>query len=183
LAIFTIWITWRAKSLEVGSRGLQSKPALIGKQAPDFRLTTLDGHTVSLADFRGRKKVVIGFWASWCGPCRMEMPALGRLYKSTHKDDANFEFLAISMDDDRAAAETASKNDKLPFPVLMDSAGKTAGAYEVEAIPTLLLVDEQGKVTWGETGFQSATEIMLATELGIKNYTPQFGKETDAGAH
>jgi peroxiredoxin len=156
---------------------------MIGKQAPDFQLNTLDGSIVSLADFRGKKKVVLGFWASWCGPCRIELPVMRRFYQSTHKDAANYEFLAISMDEDRDAAEIVAKHDKLPFPVLMDTAGKTAGRYKVDAIPTLLVVDENGKVEWGETGFQSTTEILLATALGIRNYTPQFGTQTDANAH
>jgi peroxiredoxin len=183
LAIFSVWITWRAKALELSLREQNSKPVMIGKQAPDFQLAALDGRTVSLSDFRGKKKVVISFWASWCGPCRLEMPAMRRFYQSTHKGAANFEFLAISIDDDRADAETAATHDKLPFPVLMDSTGKTAGLYKVDAIPTLLVVDEQGKVVWGETGYQSVTEILLATELGFKNYIPQFGAQADASSH
>jgi peroxiredoxin len=167
LGIFTIWITWRAKSLELGSLEINSKPLMIGKQAPDFHLAAMDGRTVSLSDFRGRKKVVIDFWASWCGPCRLEMPEMRRFYQSAHKGDANFEFLAISIDDDLVAAETAAKHDKLQFPVLLDSLGKTA----------------QGKVIWGETGYQSATEILLATELEIKHYTPQFEGQSDAASH
>jgi peroxiredoxin len=183
LAIFTVWITWKAKSLELSSRDSQSKPAMVGKQAPDFQLTTLDGRIVTLAEFRGKKKVVIDFWASWCGPCRIEMPVMRRFYQSTHKADAKFEFLAISTDEDRADAESAAKHDKLPFTVLMDSAGKTASAYQVEAIPTLLVIDEQGKVEWGETGFRTMTEIFLATALDIKDYKPQFGTESDAVTH
>jgi len=183
LAVFTVWITWRAKTLETGSKEHPSTPAIVGKPAPDFQLTSLDGRVVSLADFRGKKKVVVSFWASWCGPCRLEMPELSRFYKSTHKDDAGFELLAISIDDERAPAETAAKEDKMPFPVLMDSESKTANAYHVEAIPTLLVIDEQGKVVQGYTGLQTAMEVVLATDLGIKNYVPQFGGQTDAGGH
>jgi len=182
LAIFTVWITWRAKTLE-SSSGPPSIPVIVGQPAPDFQLTSLDGRVVTLAEFRGKKKVVISFWASWCGPCRMEMPELRKFYASTHKDDANFELLAISIDDERAAAEKAAKEDKLTFPVLMDASGTTAKAYHVDAIPTLLVIDEQGKVTQGFTGLQPAVEAMLAAGLGIKDYVFQPGGQTDAAGH
>lgn len=183
LAIFTVWITWRAKTLEMGRSGHQSVPEMVAKPAPDFQLTALDGRVVTLAEFRGKKKVLISFWASWCGPCRMEMPELRRFYGTTHKDDANFELLAISIDDERSAAEKAAREDKMPFPVLMDVSGTTAKAYHVDAIPTMLVIDEQGKVAEGYTGLQTAMEVILAADLGIKNYVPQFGGQTDAAGH
>jgi peroxiredoxin len=155
---------------------------MMGKQAPDFQLSNLNGQTVSLSDFKGRK-VVIGFWASWCGPCRVEMPMLVKFYRTTHKEDSKFEILAISTDTDPSAAELAAHHDKMPFPVLMDSSQKTAKAYQVEAIPTLLLVNEQGKVEWSQIGSQSSTDILLAGQLGIKNYTPQFGAQANAAGH
>ncbi len=183
LAIFTVWITWRAKKLEISSSGHEATPVLVGQPAPDFQLTSLDGGVVSLADFRGKKKVVVSFWASWCGPCRIEMPELRRFYGATHKDGADFELLAISIDDERSAAEKAAKEDKLPFPVLLDLSGNTAKAYHVDAIPTLLVIDEQGKVVQGYTGLQTAMEMMLAANLGIKNYVPQLGGQADAAGH
>jgi peroxiredoxin len=183
LACFTIWITWRAKSLELSTRDAQTKPVMVGKQAPDFQLVALDGRKVSLAEFRGKKKVVISFWASWCGPCRTEMPVMRRFYQTTHSDAAKYEFLAINVDDERDAAETAAKHDKMPFPVLIDSTGSTARDYKVEAIPTLLVVNEEGNVDWGETGFQPTSEIFLAAQLGIKNYAPQIAVKDDVGEH
>jgi thioredoxin-like negative regulator of GroEL len=65
----------------------------------------------------------------------------------------------------------------------MDSDGKIAKAWHVEAIPTLLVVDEQGKVVQGYTGMQPAMGAVLAVDLGIQNYVPQFGGQTDAGGH
>ena len=183
LAIFSVWITWRAKMLETGETSRASTPVLIGQIAPDFQLTSLDGRIVSLADYRGKKKVVVSFWASWCGPCRIEMPELRKFYQSTHKDDASYEFLAISIDEERAPAETAAKEDKLPFPVLMDIGGKIARVYHVDAIPTLLVIDEQGKVAEGYTGLQPAIEVQLAGNLGIKNYLPQVGGLNDAAGN
>ena len=64
LAVFTVWITWRAKMLEIGETSTPSTPVLVGQIAPDFQLTTLDGRNVSLSDYRG-KKVLLAAWASW----------------------------------------------------------------------------------------------------------------------
>ena len=174
LAVFTIWITWQAKALELRVRGNNPGAALTGKPAPDFALPSLDGRTVSLADYRGRK-VVLSFWASWCGPCRMEAPVLRTFYERTHKESADYEVLAISLDDTREAAQTAAAELKMPFPVLLDVSSKVAGRYLVEGIPTLVVIDRDGKVQYSSVGFDMTMGILLAQQLGIKNYTPTAG--------
>ncbi len=108
LAVFTLWITWRAKAIEIGATPEGAASRLVGKQAPDFALETLDGQKVSLADYHG-KTLVASFWASWCGPCRLEMPVLTKFYREQHKADSNFEILAISIDTKRDEAAAAAK--------------------------------------------------------------------------
>jgi peroxiredoxin len=183
LALFTVWISWRAKALEIGLNTVSRRTALLHKPAPDFALKSLDGRSVSLADFRGKQKLVVSFWASWCGPCRMELPALRAFYKQTHKAGADFELVAVSIDDDRNAAEEYATGAKMPFPVLWDAAQKTAGAYGVDSIPQVFVIDKDGTVTFGQTGFSPGLEIMLANALGIENYTPAImPKKADEGA-
>jgi peroxiredoxin len=176
LAVFTVWITWQAKKLESRLRGPNPSAALRGQAAPGFELTALDGRSVSLANYRG-KNVVVSFWASWCAPCRREMPSLRSFYQRTHNAGSDYEVLAISLDETRAAAQNAATEWKIPFPVLLDSTGHVAGHYRVKGIPTLVVIDKLGKVQYAKTGFDIGTEFALAQQLGIKNYAPAPGAQ------
>lgn len=166
LVVFTIWITWRAKSLESRSQISGSAVAMLHKPAPDFRLPALDGRTISLADYRG-KKVVVSFWASWCGPCRLELPVLRSFFDKAYRRDGNFEILSINLDEDREAAETAAEQAKLPFPVLLDPGQKIANAFGVQGIPALFVIGKTGHVDYGGVGFNPGLEMLLAGQLGI----------------
>ena len=178
LAFFTVWITWRAKAVEMRVHGHESGAGLRGRPAPDFQLSSLDGRTVRLADFRGRR-VVVGFWASWCGPCRVELPALRRFYLQARKAEGEaFDILAISVDSNPEDARRAAAELKIPFPVLLDTDWKVSSSYAVEGIPALFLIDADGKVKFVETGFNPATEVILATQLGLKNYNPAAVENT-----
>ncbi len=157
--------------------------ALVNKKAGDFSLQGLDGQTVTLADYRGKKKVIVSFWASWCGPCRRELPVLADFYKKYHKDGSNFEILAISIDDDRADAEAYASQAKLPFPVLWDPANKAAEAYSVEAIPSIFVIDSNGTIVYGSTGMDMAMEVILATQLGIDLKSKKPGVADDDGSN
>ncbi|HLZ13980.1 MAG TPA: TlpA disulfide reductase family protein [Candidatus Acidoferrum sp.] len=184
LLLFTVFITWRAKRIEKALASHDTISSLDGKPAPNFSLDSLDGHKVTLADYRGRKKVVISYWASWCGPCRVELPEMKRFYEKYHKDDSDFEFVAISIDEDREAAEEYAQKAKLPFPVLLDLGHEAADAYSVDAIPATFIVDKDGKVKRTQTGLDEAMEVKLGIELGLKmenGIPPSAGKSGDDG--
>jgi len=113
-----------------------------GKQAPDFKLKTLDGKEVSLSDYRG-KVVLINFWATWCPPCREEMPLFERVYKKYR--DKGFEILAISTDTSTEPVKKFVKEYKLSFLILMD-ADNVSGLYGIQGLPTSFLIDREGKI-------------------------------------
>jgi peroxiredoxin len=178
LAVFTIFITRRVKRLEKSVLERTSASVMISKSAPEFTLPALSGDTISLADYRGKKTVVVSYWASWCGPCKVELPELRDFYKRYHKANANFEILAISIDEEKADAEKYAAAEKLPFPVLFDPQSKTADAYSVEGIPTLFVIDESGKIIHAHAGLEQAMQIQLMGELGLKYSDVDAGGET-----
>jgi peroxiredoxin len=169
LAAFTVWITWRAKALELDLGVNSQKLALTGRQAPDFHLPALDGRTVSLSDFHGRKVAVV-FWASWNNGSHPAMASLGLFYRNNRPADANFDIIAISVGDDRKAVQDFVTQNRVTFPVLLDGSEATAKAFHVRSIPAAVVIDANGKVTWGSVGFTQRLAFDLARELGVTNF-------------
>jgi cytochrome c biogenesis protein CcmG, thiol:disulfide interchange protein DsbE len=174
LAAFTIWISWCAKTLELRLSASRST-LLRDRTAPDFSLPALDGRTISLRDYRDRKTLIVFFWASWCGPCRLEAPLLSAFYNRTHGSNDHFEIIGINIDEEREAADAFARKTKLPFPVLLDASKAVATAYGVDQIPVLYVIDTHGVVTSVQVGLEPGLDIQLAQLLGIKNYVPQMG--------
>jgi len=168
LAMFTVFLTWRTKSLEETIDRRRPTPELLSKNAPDFSLPTLDTRTISLAEYRGKKTVVVSYWASWCLPCRVELPELRDFYKTYHHENSDFEVLAISLDEEKSDAEQYASAEKLPFPVLLDPKSKAAAAYSVDGIPTLFVINKNGEVTYVQEGLETGLQFQLISQLGIE---------------
>ena len=169
VAAFTVWITWRAKSFELDLGGNSTRLALVGKQAPDFHLPALDGRTVSLSDFHGRKLAVV-FCASWNNGSHPAVASLGLFYRNNRPADANWDMIAISVGDERKAAQDFITQSKVIFPVLLDASEATAKAFQVRSIPAVAVIDGNGKVTWGFVGFTQRLTFDMARELGVTNF-------------
>ena len=126
----------------------------IGETAPDFSLETLDGEMVKLSDFEG-KKVVVNFWATWCKPCREEMPDLQSVYEQKEKDVV---ILAVNMDahnDVKGFIDSYS----VTFPILLDEEDEVADLYQIISLPTTYFIDERGKIVQKHIG--QITDVQL----------------------
>lgn len=123
----------------------RAKEIRVGGLAPNFTLRTIDGKTVSLADYKG-KVVLVNIWATWCPPCQQEVPSMVRLYKEMKGKD--FEILAVSIDDQDLPNTLISfaRVYEMGFPILMDSRSEVAKLYRTTGVPESFLVDRNGIV-------------------------------------
>ncbi len=128
---------------EQTTAGVPAVGFLPGKTAPAFTLTDVDGKTVSLADYKG-KVVMVDFWATWCGPCKLELPHLVDLQKQYA--DKDFVILGLSMDDDKPEmVKQFAEENGLPYTIVMGDEG-TQGRYGVTGYPTAFLIDKGGVI-------------------------------------
>lgn len=114
-----------------------------GDIAPDFGLKTIEGEEVSLSDYRGQK-VIVNFWATWCPPCRAEIPDFRKLYKN--KD---VEILAVNLTDTESSRDNVApfvEDFEMTFPVLMDEDSEVSTTYQVMAYPTSYMIDSNGHI-------------------------------------
>lgn len=144
--------------------GLPGQAAHTNFRAPAFTLAALDGTTVSLTDLRGRI-VLVNFWATWCVPCRSEMPAIEAAYQAHAVHD--FAVLAINVGEDDNTVKTFVDEFHLTFPILLDRDLKVVQQYEVQALPTSLFVDRDGIIRATSLGGmnRASIEAELATLL------------------
>src|SRR5210317_1192589 len=147
LLIAVVFSIFAASSL--ASSGMEGQPA------PDFALKSSTGENLRLSEFRG-DVVMINFWATWCGPCRQEMPLLDDLYSRYQR--VGFSLLGVNIDDDSRRAMQMVEELGVDFPVLFDEAKEVSRLYEVEAMPVTVLVDREGTVRYVHHGYKPGYE-------------------------
>jgi peroxiredoxin len=123
--------------------------------APDFTLRQVDGPNLRLGEQRGRV-VMVNFWATWCGPCRIEMPHLARLYDKYR--GSGFVLLGVNIDDDPNAAKALAGKLGIKFPVLLDTDKRVVAAYDLNAMPATVLIDRDGRVRHLHRGYREGVE-------------------------
>lgn len=127
------------------SSGEAAPPASVkeGFSAPDFTLPTLDGGNVNLSALRGQV-VIINFWTTWCPPCRVEMPALNRVYARYRESGLLLLGVNSTVQDDEQAVRRFVSEEGLSFPVLLDRDGEVSRLYRLQALPTTVFVGRDG---------------------------------------
>ncbi|MCG3156024.1 MAG: Thiol-disulfide oxidoreductase ResA [bacterium] len=147
--------------------GRPSQAVPESEKLADFTLPTLAGESVNLRSFEGEKVVVVNFWATWCGPCRREIPDFNEVYANYR--ERGVEFLGISLDDDpRAAVPAFMARIPIAYPVLIGSP-EIATRYNVNGIPQTIIIDRAGRVVSNFVGMLSAGQLREVLEQALRN--------------
>jgi peroxiredoxin len=130
--------------------------------APDFTLKTAAGPNLRLAEQRGQV-VMVNFWATWCAPCKQEMPHLNALYDKYRS--TGFVLLGVNVDDDPAKAMAEAAKLGIKFPVLLDTAKAVSRAYALNAMPTTVVIDRDGQVRHVHQGYRNGMEQLYDQQV------------------
>jgi thiol-disulfide isomerase/thioredoxin len=137
------------------------KKELAGKQAPDLRVTDLQGNPISLADLKG-KTVLLDFWTTWCPPCQADAPVLDRLTQKYGKKDLRV--IGISVSEDRETVEKFLKKHPHSFPVVLSSENLLPRPYQIGVLPTYLIIAPDGTLMTAEQGDQGFSRLRKSLE-------------------
>ena len=138
IAAFSYYIFYKPQPHEAQVSAVSVE---LGMPAPDFELSDVSGKTVRLSDYRG-KVVLLNFWATWCPPCREEMPSMERLYEKLRA--RNFELLAVNVETDDKPVLAFLEDHPHSFPVLRDNRGMLQDMYNVHRFPETFIINTQG---------------------------------------
>jgi peroxiredoxin len=156
-ALFALTVTLTLLLVPHGTLALNG-----GQPAPEIGLTDQSGQRIDLASLRG-KVVLVDFWASWCAPCREELPVLERLYQ-THRA-AGLVVVGVNVDQQASNMSRFLERQPLSFPVVHDGEHAVAGRYEPTTMPSSYLIDRAGVVRHVHRGFRAADAAVLDTEI------------------
>tara|TARA_R110000737_G_C14565207_1_gene483066 strand:- start:917 stop:1456 length:540 start_codon:yes stop_codon:yes gene_type:complete len=136
-----------------------SQALTLGEKAPDFTLKTLSGENLNLMEQRGNI-IVINFWASWCGPCRIEMPILQEFHEQYQ--DLGVAVWGVNVEQENQAGLNYIRELAVDFPIFFDASNDVSASYDVEAMPTTVIIDRHGKVRSVFRGYQKGYEKKYA---------------------
>ena len=170
LGLGLVWIVSSRVSAEQSTAPGIAQPQE-GFLAPDFQLTSLAGENIRLSDLRGRA-VILNFWASWCPPCRAEMPAIQAVHEKYSAEDLIVVAINASSQDNLDAAQEFLDSLNLSFLVLKDTTGSVQELYQVTALPTTFFIDRQGIIQKLVIGGPMSEALLNVTAQSIQEATP-----------
>ncbi len=139
---------------------------VVGAPAPDFTLQSLDGQAVALSDYRGQV-VLLNFWATWCEPCKLEMPAFDEVQQSVGPQ--GLQVLAVNFDEPAAVVQAFQDELGLTFPLLLDPGAVVQRLYRVVGYPTSYWIDRDGQVAAMHVGVMSERQLAdYLTDMGLE---------------
>jgi peroxiredoxin len=134
----------------------------VGSPAPGFSLPSKSGEQVSLDDLKG-DVVMVNFWATWCGPCRQEMPQLEALYERYH--ELGFTLLGVNVEEDPSGADKYLAETPVSFKILFDRKNDVSKLYDVVAMPSTVLIDRNGVLRYVHHGYEPGYENEYQTQI------------------
>ncbi len=152
-----------------------------GKLAPDFELEMLDGSRFNIADHVGREVVVLNFFATWCGPCKIEMPELGRF--QAQRGGKPFRLIGIDVEEKRELVEAFVRDVPVSFPVGIDETGWVKKSYGVESFPTTIVIGADGHIVLYQTGAILNADVGLAPQVDAQLELIRIGQATTKDAY
>ena len=169
IIVTTLTVTVACSDQEVEEEALKSGPEfesdkevkmdsedVFKEQAPDFTLLDLEGNEVALSSYQGDKVVFLNFWASWCPPCRNEMPAMQKIYEQRAEE---VKILAVNVREDKQEVRNFIEKEGYGFSVLLDQDGEVANTYLVRGIPKTVIIDKKRVITREHVGALNKTQM------------------------
>jgi peroxiredoxin len=147
--------SWLRAATVVATLAVSSMVGASSALAPSFTLPSRGGDKVSLTQLKG-KVVMLNFWASWCGPCRQEMPLLEQMHK--RYSALGFTLVGVNVDANSKDAEDWLSKTPVSFPVLFDRESKVSAMYDVKAMPSTVFIDRKGNVRYLHKGYKAGDE-------------------------
>jgi thiol-disulfide isomerase/thioredoxin len=169
-SLVAILVLFLAASVFIQWKAHQTRPfyalggpayKLMGERAPTFSLPDLSGVKTSLDQYRG-KMVLIDFWATWCGPCRMSMPLLAKVADENPND---LVLLAVNLEEPPETVRGFIANQKVKGTILLDHEGSAGRLYHADSIPLQVLIDQEGVVRLVQVGFNPVFDDMLRNQI------------------